>query len=51
MYELMKKYLQLLAPVLFIIAIGFTVLGLSDGGFADVLEKARVICYECIGIG
>ena len=47
----MKKYLQFLTPVLFVVAIILTVLGVSDGGFSDVLEKARMICYECIGIG
>lgn len=27
------------------------VLGLLDGGYQDVLNKASFLCYECIGIG
>lgn len=27
------------------------VVGLMQGGFSDVLRKAALICYECIGIG
>ncbi len=27
------------------------VVGLHEGGFSDVLNKAVRICYECIGIG
>lgn len=26
-------------------------LGLMDGGYQDVLNKAVFLCYECIGIG
>ena len=26
-------------------------LGLLDGGWRDVMNKAIFICYECIGIG
>lgn len=26
-------------------------LGLLEGGYQDVLNKARFLCYECIGIG
>ncbi len=26
-------------------------LGLADGGYQDVLNKAVFLCYECIGIG
>lgn len=25
--------------------------GLLDGGYRDVLNKAMLICYECMGIG
>ena len=38
---------------LIILAIGlvFVVIGIAQGGFVDVLRKAALICYECIGIG
>lgn len=26
-------------------------LGLLDGGYQDVMNKAVFLCYECIGIG
>lgn len=26
-------------------------LGLMDGGYQDVMNKAIFLCYECIGIG
>lgn len=26
-------------------------LGLMDGGYQDVMNKAVFLCYECIGIG
>lgn len=26
-------------------------LGLADGGYQDVMNKAIFLCYECIGIG
>ncbi|MCR5281899.1 MAG: hypothetical protein K6E18_00875 [Lachnospiraceae bacterium] len=32
-------------------AIVFLTLGLKDGGFRDVKNKAIMICYECMGIG
>ena len=47
----MKKVKLLLTPALFVIAVCLIVAGVIDGGFADVLEKAKMICYECIGIG
>ena len=36
-----------------LLAGGVTLLGigLTDGGYTDVLNKAIRICYECIGIG
>ena len=36
---------------LMLAAIGSLVFGIFDDGFASVLEKARLICFECIGIG
>lgn len=37
--------------IVLIIGAVFTLWGLIDGGFADVLHKAMLICYECMGIG
>jgi flagellar biosynthesis protein FlhB len=34
-----------------IIAVVFIVIGVANGGAADVLQKAVNICRECIGIG
>ena len=42
------------AVIRIILALAAAVLiavGLHEGGFADVLNKAVRICYECIGIG
>ncbi|MBR2590076.1 MAG: hypothetical protein IKE65_04060 [Clostridia bacterium] len=46
-----EKVKQILFCVLLLAAVGSLVFGLFDGGFADVLQKARMICFECIGIG
>ena len=35
----------------FMAAVGLIIAGLLDNGFADVMNKATRICYECIGIG
>lgn len=42
---------QILMSALFVLAVCLIAAGVSDGGFADVADKARMICYECIGIG
>ena len=34
-----------------IVAIVFIILGVMNGGMADVLGKAINICTECIGLG
>ncbi len=48
----MKRAIMIAAPaLLLILGVVLTVAGIADGGFADVLEKARMICFECIGIG
>ena len=36
---------------IFIIAVTFIVVGVLNGGMADVLGKAIRICTECIGLG
>ncbi|MBR4909906.1 MAG: hypothetical protein IKZ47_01115 [Clostridia bacterium] len=47
----MKRVKLFLAPALLILAVILIVAGILGGGFADLLNKARMICYECIGIG
>ena len=49
----MKKLSKQTALCLVILGVGivFIVLGLLQGDFADVLRKAILICFECIGIG
>ena len=37
--------------VVAVIVVTFIILGIANGGMAAVLEKATVICQECIGIG
>ena len=37
--------------VLLVTAVVLLAVGLKDGGFELVLQKARMICYECIGLG
>jgi len=37
--------------ILLILSIAFIAVGLHYGEFQAVLEKARMICLECIGIG
>lgn len=50
----MKKLLSnknLLAVIFMLIGIGLIVTGLVSGQAVSVLNKARRICMECIGIG
>lgn len=42
---------QILAGLILVAALTLLITGLLDGGFADVLNKARMICFECIGLG
>jgi len=35
----------------FMLGLLFIVLGLLQGDYAEILRKAILICYECIGIG
>ena len=37
--------------VVFLLAAGFIVLGVLNGGLEDVLTKANAICMECVGLG
>ena len=47
-----KKKITLIARcVIPVVAIVFIILGISNGGMNDVLQKAVRICTECIGMG
>jgi len=37
--------------ILLAVSLLFMVLGLVSGDFRAVLEKAKTVCLECIGIG
>ncbi|WP_180326780.1 CD1871A family CXXC motif-containing protein [Raoultibacter phocaeensis] len=37
--------------VVLAVGVAFIAIGAMQGGFADTLRKAALICYECIGIG
>jgi hypothetical protein len=39
------------AIILFIIALALVGIGLASGEYGAVLEKARTVCLECVGIG
>lgn len=42
---------ELIRKGILIVAIVLIMIGLGQGGFVDVMNKAIRICYECIGIG
>lgn len=46
-----KILINILRGVIVAIAIVFIVIGITNGGMADVLGKAIRICTECIGLG
>lgn len=52
---LLNKYeditIWVVRAVIFVVAVVFLVLGILNGGVADVLGKAIRICTECIGLG
>ncbi len=39
------------AALILLFALFCLIFGLLGGGFDDVLNKARMICFECIGLG
>lgn len=47
----MKEKKNLITLGCLALAALFIGLGLMDGGYRDVLNKAVFLCYECIGIG
>lgn len=46
-----KMRKNIFTVVLFLIAIALIVIGAKMGGATEVLQKASMICLECIGIG
>lgn len=44
-------FLRSVRIALFLFAITFILIGIDNGGMADVLEKAINICTQCIGLG
>ncbi|MCR5368143.1 hypothetical protein SAMN05660484_00957 [Eubacterium ruminantium] len=43
--------INIIRIILFITAVTLIIVGLENGGFRDVMNKAIRICFECIGIG
>lgn len=46
-----KNWLPVVRCVVLVLAVCFIVLGITNGGMKDVLDKAVAICTECIGLG
>ena len=46
-----RKTKQIISCVLIIAAVCLIGLGVMNGGYKDVWNKARLVCMECIGIG
>ena len=42
---------KILRKVIFVAAVILIIIGALNGGVKDVMNKAKRICYECIGIG
>ena len=49
--ELNETAMLVIKTVIFVTACVFILLGVLNGGMADVLAKAVKICTECIGLG
>ena len=47
----MKKLLTLIMTAILAVGALFVILGIANGGMADVVQKAIKICTECIGLG
>lgn len=45
------KYCRVIKIALIVISIGFIAIGILRGEAAVVLQKAVLICLECIGVG
>ena len=46
-----KKLIFILQIILICAAAALIILGINNGGAMDVLEKAKKVCSECIGLG
>ena len=46
-----KAFTNVVRAVILTVAIVFIIIGITNGGMADVFEKATRICTECIGLG
>ncbi len=42
---------NVIACIILLAAVALIVLGIIGGEFSEVANKARMICYECIGLG
>jgi hypothetical protein len=47
----MKKVRNIICIAVLALAVFLIVYGVITGEFNDVFNKARMICYECIGLG
>lgn len=45
------RFVWVVRGVIFVVGVAFVILGILNGGMADVLGKAVRICTECIGLG
>lgn len=49
--EKTEKSIIIIRAGLIAVGIILVVIGIHNGGYADIMNKAIRICYECIGIG
>ena len=42
---------KIVSLVIIAAGVGLVILGIHNGDYIDILNKAIRICYECIGIG
>lgn len=47
----MTRGLRLARMLVLAASLALLIFGLMDGGYRDVLNKAMLLCYECMGIG
>ncbi len=46
-----EKFVAVCRIAVAAVGVGFVILGICNGGMADLLEKAVAICTQCIGLG